>query len=669
MIRPLEKTPARLSVGEIFFRRARPKRLRNMLEFAAEEIILPPGGPRQGLNFDPDTAPWTRDVLLEFTRGRYSRFAASGPVQDGKTLIFFSIPALYFLFEVEENVIIGCPDVALAQAIYEEKLLPVIEASKYAELLPTKGEGSKKGKVKSAVTFGNKATLRFVGAGGGDTQRSSHTARVILITEVDKMDVARASSREADPVSQMEARGEAFKDDRLVFMECTKSIEKGRINQEINELGTGHRVYISCPECDHWHAPEREHFSGWQDADDEIAAREQGRHHCPECGVGWTEAMRAEAVADPRMVAEGQRVTKKGKVVGKKPRTKTFGFQWNVMCSALKTQAQIAAREYRAEKTGKVEDEKYVTQFYWCEVCEEGRLDLVDLNLEAIYAKIGHMPKGILPAGLQELTCFIDLGLYLCWWVAIAWREEFQGSIIGYGSIEVPQERKARKIRILSALKSFRDTTLLPGWGENGISPSMTLVDSAYAQDVAYDFVWQSGQHHYRASKGYGSGPYQPSWKDIPEPPKNPKSKTPAKRKTGDNWFITRQKGGILLTNMHADHWKRRTHEGFYAAAGTPGSVELFKAERREHRAFGRQILAEREVQEFVPGKGDTTYWQVVRRANHYLDCVYGNFVARSMLLGRRKKKKPPTQQEAPTPEQLRRTIQGRVSGGIRTKY
>src|ERR1041385_7040230 len=88
----------------------RPARRRTYREFAEQELILATG-PMKGLRFRPEFMPWTLEVLGEFDRGTYRRFFASGPVQSGKTLIFFILPILYHLFECGESVIVGVPKV------------------------------------------------------------------------------------------------------------------------------------------------------------------------------------------------------------------------------------------------------------------------------------------------------------------------------------------------------------------------------------------------------------------------------------------------------------------------------------------------------------------------------------------------------------------------------
>ncbi len=110
-------------------RAARPPRRRTMREFAEAEVLIPTG-PRRGLKFSTAFMPWTGIALDAFENPRWRRFFLAGPAQSGKTLIGFQIPILFHLFEMGETIIVGLPDMDLAQGIWDERLLPIIEGTR-----------------------------------------------------------------------------------------------------------------------------------------------------------------------------------------------------------------------------------------------------------------------------------------------------------------------------------------------------------------------------------------------------------------------------------------------------------------------------------------------------------------------------------------------------------
>jgi hypothetical protein len=211
-------------------RQARPRRLRSMRQFAEQELIVP-AGPYRGRRFRCDRQPFTALWFEQVDSGRWNRCVATGPTQSGKSLTCFVIPLLYHLFEMQETVICGLPDMDMAADKWREDLLPAIEHSRYRDLLPASGGGSRGGRVES-LQFRNGATLKFMSGGGSDKSRAGFTSRVIVITETDGLDEIGGRSRESDKLTQLEARTRAYGNRKRIYMECTVSTETGRTWQE-----------------------------------------------------------------------------------------------------------------------------------------------------------------------------------------------------------------------------------------------------------------------------------------------------------------------------------------------------------------------------------------------------------------------------------------------------
>src|SRR5262245_31051967 len=140
-----------------FFRQARARRYRSMRQFAEEEIVIPEG-PFAGRRFRCSRQPYTGLWFDAVDAGLWCRYVATGPTQSGKTLACFIVPLLYHLFELQETVICGVPDMDMAGDKWRQDILPVIERSRYRDLLPKQGGGSRGGRIES-ITFGNGATL------------------------------------------------------------------------------------------------------------------------------------------------------------------------------------------------------------------------------------------------------------------------------------------------------------------------------------------------------------------------------------------------------------------------------------------------------------------------------------------------------------------------------
>jgi len=380
---------------------------RSMREWAEQEIVIP-NGPRRGIRYSTAYAPWTGLLLDAMEDPQWSRIWAAGSVQSGKTLTAYCIPTLYTIFELGESVICGVPDIKLAQGIYEERLLPVIRETRYRDLLPVRGAGSRGGSFE-AVTFRNGATLRFMGAGAGDAQRSSHTARTVVITEVDKMDTARAASREADPIRQLEARTTAFGDRAKLFAECTVSVEEGRIWEEITLVGSNTRIFIPCPKCGRWFYPDRANLVGWMEASSVLEARDKTRTKCPACSELLDDEDRMTALESPRFVHGTQSVSKKNKIVGKEPPTRTLGVRWTAWHSPMLTTADLGERHWLAARTGSDSDERALCQFVWA-VPYRDEFDDEKLTPTLVRSRTGMHAWGRLPEGAGwRVTCGVDI--------------------------------------------------------------------------------------------------------------------------------------------------------------------------------------------------------------------------------------------------------------------
>jgi phage terminase large subunit GpA-like protein len=607
-----------------FFDAVTLSRRRSYREFAETEIIIPTG-PRKGLPFSCAFMAFSGAVLDAYQDGAYSRFFLSGPVQAGKTFLGFIIPALYHLFELEEEIILGAPVIEMAQAAYLERLLPAIEASRYARLLPVHGGGSRGGRA-PRVTFLNGAGIRFMGAGGGDQQRSSHAARVVIATELDKMDEPGRASREADPVSQLEARSRAFGAAARFYGECTMSTEEGRIYREVVLFGSDSRVHLPCQHCGEYVFPERKSFSGWQEAPDVLAARSRSTFLCPSCGKAWTEFDRQKSIQGPKVAARGQTLTAAGELVGDPPPTNTFGFRWNAMASPLLTMADIGEAEWRAEQSDKPADKRAPAQFSWAEPYRGDSLDVNRIESATVLAKIVAHERGAIPEGTIKLTLAIDVGSYVCWWVLMAWKSGAKGHVVDFGSIDVPlEDGKKSPVAVLAALRAFRDDVINPGWA-GGRRPDLVLVDSGYEHETVYRFVVESGEGKYLACKGFGQASRNGFWRAG--------GLSSVSRQVGNEWRVVLQPVGVRLVEINSDFWKSAVHDGFGSGHGAPGSLTLFNRPPTDPalKIYARQVTAEYREVDPNPNKELRIKWVVRSKQNHYLDCTSYNRAAADIL-------------------------------------
>jgi phage terminase large subunit GpA-like protein len=589
------------------------RRLRTMREFAEQEIILP-SGPYKGERFKADRLPWAGHWMDAVDSGAWRRYLLTGVGQGGKTLAGSALPVMWHLFEHRETVVYGAPTIEMANDKWRQDVLPLIEASAYRDLLPESGKGSKGGTVQS-LQFKHGPTLRFMSGGGKDKVRAGFTSRVVVITESDGFDEAGENSRETDRFSQIEARTSAFGDRARVYQECTVSIEEGRTWREL-KAGTDSRIVLQCPHCHQFVTPEREHLIGWQDAQNVIEARERAGMVCPACASLWSEQDRIHANHVSRIVHRGQEITPDGSIVGLPPKTLTFALRFTSANNLLVTASRVAEEEWQAPRTTDTAlAEKKLRQFYWTLPSESESVTLSELDAQAICNRMVEIERGRVPVDTAKLTIGIDVGKWLCHWVAVAWRADGTPHVVEYGRLEVASSSLAEELAIMNALRRFRDEICKVGWpslAPNGgtIGPTLTLVDSGNWESTVVTFCNES-LAGYLPSKGFGI--QQISRRAMTHEP---------------GYELVAQPAGHRLVEINADAWKTNVHARLQTPVGQPGGLTLFKTRAVEHLSFAKHLTSEQKVEEFVAGRGLVSKWKALSRNNHYLDALALAFVA-----------------------------------------
>lgn len=578
-----------------------------MRQFAEEEIVLPTG-PYQGQRFRVSRQPWTGLYFDEVDSGRWRRSNVTGPSQAGKTLIGSAIPVAYHLFEYCETTIYGAPTMDMAADKWQQDILPVIVASRYRDLLPDRGAGSKGGKVGS-IQFKHGPTLRFMSGGGDDKVRAGFTARVGVLTETDGMDEAGGSSRETDKVGQIEARTNAYGNGARIYLECTTSTEEGRTWKELKQ-GTDSRIVLPCIHCAAWVTPEREHLVGWQDATSVVEAAEKSMLVCPSCGGIWDEADRETANQKAKLVHRGQEVAPDGTIIGLVPRTNTLGFRFTAVNNLLVSMSRVAEEEWSAPRnTDSTLADRKLRQFYWTLPSESESITLTELDVMTIAKRISDVPRGRIPVDTRKLTIGIDVGKWLCHWVLLAFRDGGTPHVAEYGRLEVPSQSMAEELAIMNTLRRFRDEVCKIGWpslAENtsNLLSNLTLVDSGNWESTVVAFCQESGVG-FLPSKGFGV--QQLGRRKIMHEP---------------GYEAVKQSAGHVLVEINADHWKTQVHARIQTPTGQPGGLTLFHGTPTEHLSFAKHLTAEKRVEEFIAGRGLVTRWEAINRNNHFLDAL-----------------------------------------------
>lgn len=622
-----------LRLARRFIDAAKVRRLRSMREFAESEIVLPEG-PYAGLRYRCERQPYSGLLFDSLQDGRWWRKVITGPSQSGKTLQAFLVPLLYHLFEVGENVICGVPNLDMAGDKWESDIKPIIEASRYRDLLPTRGQGSRGGTPR-VVWFANGVRLLFMAGGGGDKQRAGATSRVLVVTETDGMDDIGLTSREGSKLAQLEARtlSHAKGNRRLHYFECTVSTEDGYTWQQY-ESGTASRIIVPCVHCGAWVTPERAHLVRWEDAETEAQAEREAAFACPECGQLWSASQRSEMNARNRLLHRGEEVTETGDIVGTPAETNTLGFRWSAFNNEFIEPSVLGAMEWKAKQSDDAEAaEIALKQFVWCLPREDERVDAVELTVGIVrgsargyVGRCSGEARGVVPAETECTTLMVDIGQRFLHWAVMAFGR--QSHVVDYGvEATLHSDVVGPEAAIQAALPELLDS-LLSRWSIN-----QGLVDCGHWRHVILPIVSRYPvlkPSHGLGKSGEGSGNY------VHPPKATSDGRVPSPN--GEPWYTMRnERPRAIVVNFDADYFKTVLHNAIQIRplkddqSVANGCVRLFGEKPEDHAEFARHIVAERLETVYEPGKKPKTTWVRRQKANHWLDCLVGCLVARSM--------------------------------------
>lgn len=436
-----------------------PKELPTLAEFARTIILV--DGPRVGYLFDPP--PYIDAVYEAIDTAAFNEIYIAGSVQSGKTLGAWTIPILYFACVVGEDVLIGCPTDEMGAKILKKRVRPVMEKNPEMRKLIQldHGGGSRDGET-TELTLTNGASIRVLSAAGRDAKRSSWTARLLFLTEVNRLDRMEATNEEGiSPLEQMMARTTAYGDDALIIGESTVSNDRAWLGRKLNDVfSTGSEFEMRCPVCETYVRMERTDLVGIDDAETVRQARDKGRLRCRECAVLWEDSELNEARQDMRLVHARDGATE-------------LSMRWNCAHSPLLPLPLICEKEYKA-KNGQWQDlaelERKQSTLWWTTATRSSEVE--DPEEESnLKDKITAAP---LP--MEDGTCGIgiDIRKRQMHWVVMRVNDA-EYYLAAHGLIEIPQTSEKFTDRLRTMLVDLRQSL--------SHIKALALVDYGYKSD------------------------------------------------------------------------------------------------------------------------------------------------------------------------------------------
>lgn len=601
---------------------------RSMRDWITSELFIP-DGPFAGERFRFERQPITRLWIDEIDSGRWIEHVYTGPSQSGKSLIGYVAPMLYHSCELNEKLIFGVPIDEMAADKWEADIKPAMEASpKMRRLLPKRGPGSAGGTIRDRVTLANGAVLKIMAAGGSDQSKAGYTARVLCATEIAAFSEASEKSLESDPLRQILARlRAATRDQRRIFLEGTNATE-ATLPATLKEHSSQSKIVVPCPHCGEFILPGRDDLAGWQEARNELEAREKAYWRCNKCYEPLDDAMRRAALNDAVLIHSGQTVTKRGEVVGDLPPTKRLYFEYNAFHNAFLTAGDIAydcwsANQIELDTPARESAEKELAQFvFGVTYTPPVHQETEEIRPESVEDRRLKLPRGVAPSDTIRLVLGVDVGSKFCHWVVVAVRECQALHVVDYGIQEVPVSsmslRTAIKETIVEIVSSLANGFPRDG-GNDRIPLAAAYVDSGYQPEAIFEATKQlSDVVDLLPVLGRGETQMLKRKYELPAKTGN----VVREIDTNGRWHLSKVKrAGVNQLTLDSDAMKLLVQSGLILPISVAGSISLFSGPQSVHRRFAKHLTSEQLITEELPGKPSIRRW-IKHGANHHLDAL-----------------------------------------------
>lgn len=244
------------------------------------------------------------------------------------------------------------------------------------------------------------------------------------------------------------------------------------------------------------------------------------------------------------------------------------------------------------------------------------------------------VPRGVVPNDAEWVTTFVDVQHSRLYVATCSWLPAGRCHVVDYEDFE-PSDRhrvigveEAIKERLRNLNDRLRSEPYHRADGSER-QPDLIIVDSGDQQQAVVEAVLTLGPQ-WRASKGEAS--YSTALKPTVDRRVS---------RNGDRWYESRQRmNGRSWWQIHfdPDWWRTKVHDAFRLTPigdngeHRPGSITLPGERPEQHTDFAHQICDRQYFREWVDDRRGWREGWTEGKNDHYLDCMIGNFVAKSML-------------------------------------
>ncbi len=317
---------------------------------------------------------------------------------------------------------------------------------------------------------------------------------IVILDEAAKF--PPSTGREADPYSLSKKRQRTFRA-RSKLLIMSSPVGEGDLFDAEFQKGDKNEWFARCSCCGVSHIMKQVNLKldktkagSWLDPE-AYRAGGHAKYICPACSKSWNEYQRWEAVTSGRYAPWGCTVDPAGNIVGKVPVTshhscRVTAFMLHPVFQTMDDLAGDWADAIMAKKIGNV---KPLQDYINSQLAEPWKETEKATSKKQLQSHIGTYKKSTVPAGVQMLSCGIDIQIDHVWVSVDGWGYLSEVWSIFEGRLETGD---TKELENLDVLRRFLKTTWVSAIDkELKFWITLSAIDTGYRPEVAKDFCAQ----------------------------------------------------------------------------------------------------------------------------------------------------------------------------------
>ncbi|GAF76494.1 unnamed protein product, partial [marine sediment metagenome] len=317
---------------------------------------------------------------------------------------------------------------------------------------------------------------------------------IMILDEAAKF--PQATGKEADPYSLSKKRQRTFRT-RSKLLITSSPVGQGDIFDAEFEKGDRNEWFAKCPLCGLSHIMKQVNVildktkSGHLLHQEVYRSGGHARYVCPDCRKAWNEYQRWEAVSQGRYAPDGCKVDPSGRIIGTIPVTshhsaRITAFMLHPAFQTIDDLAGDWANAITEKKKGNV---KPLQDYINSQLAESWKETEKVTTSRVLRSHIGTYRKRTVPAGVQILTCGIDVQIDHVWVSVEGWGYLSEVWSIYEGRLETGDTKDLENYELLR--KFLKTTWVSPDDDEMKFFIWKAAIDIGYRPGEVTDFISQ----------------------------------------------------------------------------------------------------------------------------------------------------------------------------------